>query len=142
MKRVNQAIMAAVGLALAGSAFAAYDSYFDYARVTHVDRIVQQSDEPVTRQECWNEPRDMTRQTSVNEPTSDGYHTETATTTTTTRTYEQRCRTSTEYVQQPQQIAFDVAYRYGGQEYHDRMSHAPGPRVRVHVENGDVELAE
>ena len=60
-----------------------------------------------------------------------------------TRSYEDKCQTHTEYRPGPQHtVAYDVVYRYDGQEYHDRMSHDPGSRVRVHVDNGYVAIAE
>ena len=62
MKRVTQAVIAALGLAVGVSAFARYDedevrmrardSFYDYARVVNVDRIVAQQDQPVTRADC------------------------------------------------------------------------------------------
>jgi len=33
-------------------------------------------------------------------------------------------------------------FRYRGQDFHERMSHDPGSRVRVHVDNGYVEVVE
>jgi len=60
MKRVTNAIVAILGIGLAGSAFAYSrgDSYFDFARVQRVDRIVATVDQPpTTREQCWNEPR-------------------------------------------------------------------------------------
>src|SRR5690242_5097229 len=64
MKRVTQAVIAALGIAVAGSAFARYDdevrmrmrdSFFDYARVINVDRIVEAVNQPVTHEECVKE---------------------------------------------------------------------------------------
>lgn len=152
MKRVSQAIIAVLSLAAAGSAFAAYDSYFDYARVVEVDKTVQtNAEQPVTRQECWNEPRDEFHPSSaayrseVPYPVTDGEDRVIRTVDNSsgyyTRTYEQHCRTHTDYAP-AQQVAFDVVYRYNGEDYRDRMNHQPGSRVRVHVENGYVELAE
>ena len=42
----------------------------------------------------------------------------------------------------PPDVFFDVVYDYRNQEYHDRIRHEPGSSVRVHVENGYVEIAE
>ena len=58
MKRISQTLVAALGLALAGSAFARYEQdpyYFDNARVLRVDRIIAPETRPVTREECWQE---------------------------------------------------------------------------------------
>jgi uncharacterized protein YcfJ len=159
MKRVTQAIVAALGLALTGSALA-YDrndgSYFDYARVDRVDRVVSAVNQPITRQECWNEPhqeyhpgaayrRDEVAPTIITTSNGDetvvrtevvekgGYY---------TQGYEQKCRTRTDYDQAQQVVGYDVVYSYRGQGYHDRMSHDPGTSVRVHVDHGYVELAE
>lgn len=152
MKRVSQAIMAALGLVIGGSALAAYDSYFDYARVMQVDKIVENSaEQPITRQECWNEPRDEYHPTaayrSESIPIGDGEDRVIRTRSTNdagyyTRTYEQHCRTQTDYAPAHPQVAFDVVYRYNGEDFHDRMIRPPGSQVRVHVENGYVELAE
>ncbi|HXD52362.1 MAG TPA: hypothetical protein VN689_10745 [Burkholderiales bacterium] len=164
MNRVTQAVIAALGLAVGASAFARYnedevrmrvrDSFYDYARVVNVDRIAQSETQPVTREECWKEPHEeyhpgtsYHRQTEQPIPGSynntvvrdeyvekPGYY---------TRNYEDRCETRTEYQSTtPRTVAFDVVYRYDGQDYHERMSHDPGSRVRVHVDNGYVELAE
>ena len=154
MKRFNQAAVAILGATLAGSAFARYqDSYFDYARVLSVNPIAaSQTSDPVTREECWDEPTQqfhpgstaqrqlppqvddrtgqvITRTETVQE---DGYY---------TRASQQHCRTRTEMREQPV-IAYDVVYSYGHQDYHDRIAHDPGSRVRVHVDNGYVEIAE
>jgi uncharacterized protein YcfJ len=162
MIRVTQAVIAALGLAVAGSACARYDddarlrmrdSFYDYARVINVDRIVEPVNQPVTREECRKEPREeyhpgTTYRREIEEPIpgSDttavrsevvdkpGYY---------TRSYEDRCETKTEIQPIGQQtVAFDVVYRYDGQDFHERMSHAPGSRVRVHVDNGYVQLVE
>ena len=68
MIRITQTVIAALGLAVAGSALARYDddemrmrvrdSFFDHARVINVDRIVATEDQPVSREECWKEPKD------------------------------------------------------------------------------------
>jgi hypothetical protein len=157
MKRVSQAIVAALGISLAGSAFAYFrdGSYFDFARVQRVDRIVAMADEPRTKEECWNQPRteyhpgaDYRRETVI--PTEDedgiaqtvvrddvvergGY---------TTTDYERVCQTRTEHAESQQVIGFDVVYSYRGQDYHERLDHDPGRSVRVHVDHGYVELAE
>jgi uncharacterized protein YcfJ len=161
MKRVTQAVIAALGLAVAGSAFARYDdearvrdSFYDYARVINVDRIVAQENQPVTREECWKEPRDdyhpgttYRREIQESGPGGDndtavrtevvdrgGYY---------TRRYEDRCQTHTEIAPGAQHtVAYDVVYRYDGQDFHERMNHNPGSRVRVHVENGYVDVVE
>ena len=161
MKLISQTVIAALGLAVAGSAFARYDdemrvrdSFYDYARVVNVDRIVAQSDQPVAREECWKEPKDnyhpgttYRREIQETEPGSDhdmavrtevvnrgGYY---------TRSYEDRCETRTEYrTGEPRTVAYDVVFRYRGQDFHERMSHDPGSRVRVHVDNGYVEVVE
>ena len=60
-----------------------------------------------------------------------------------TRQYEDKCEVKTDYQPgEPRTLAYDVVYRYDGQDYHQRMSHDPGSRVRVHVDNGYVEIAE
>ena len=60
MKRITQAIVAALGISLAGSAFAYFrdGTYFDFARVDRVDRLLATADQPQTRKECWNQPRE------------------------------------------------------------------------------------
>ena len=164
MKRVTQAVIAALGLAIEVSAFARYDedevrmrmrdSFYDHARVINVDRIVEQQDQPVTREDCWKEPHDdyhpgTTYRREIQE-TAPGGNNDTAVRTEVvdrggyyTRRYEDKCQTHTEYQPGPlQTVAYDVVYRSGGQEYHDRMSHDPGSRVRVHVDNGYVAVAE
>jgi len=157
MKMVNQAAVAILGTSLlAGSAFARWDdSYFDYARVLSVNPVVANQDsEPVTHQECWSEPvqeyhpglsAQRTLPPTVDEDTGtvtrrtvsiqeSGYYTHEA---------KERCRERTDYrQQQPTVMAWDVVYRYHGQDYHDRIAHDPGSRVRVHVDNGYVEVAE
>src|SRR5258708_32821557 len=74
MKRISQTVVAAVGMALAGSAFAARyvaddPYYFDYARVMRVDRVVAQDNQPVTREECWQEPLNEGPDTNYRENT-------------------------------------------------------------------------
>jgi len=162
MNRVSKAVIAALGLSLATTAFARYDddyrmrvgdSFYDYARVINVDRIVEQSKQPVSREECWKEPRDEyhagpTVRREVEEQPLDGGSTVVRTETVDRpgyykRTYENRCETRTDYEPGPAQtVAFDVVYRYDGQDFHQRMSRNPGSRVRVHVDNGYVEVAE
>ena len=164
MKRVTQAVIAALGLTVGVSAFARYDeddvrmrvrdSFYDYARVTNVDRIVAQDSKPVTREDCWKEPHDdyhpgTTYRREIQESVPGNYN-DTAVRTEVvdrggyyTRHYEDKCETRTEYQSGPQRtVAYDVVYRYDGQDYHDRMSHDPGSRVRVHVDNGYVAIAE
>ena len=158
MKRVTKAIVATLGIGLAGSAFAysRADSYFDFARVQRVDRIVANVDQPgATREECWNEPRTQyhpgnayRRETVVPETAvidgrqtlvrsdvveHDGY---------TTTDYQRVCRTYTQQAQVRQVVGYDVVYNYRGQSYHDRLDHDPGRTVRVHVDQGYIDLAE
>jgi len=156
MKVVNQAAVAILGTTLlAGSAFARWDdSYFDYARVLSVNPVVTgENSEPVTQQECWSEPVEQFRPGTTTQRTLPPVVDE-STGTVTTRTVsireegyyardaKERCRTRTDYRQQPTITAWDVVYRYHGQDYHDRIGHDPGSRIRVHVDNGYVEVAE
>lgn len=164
MRHVTKSVVATLGLALLGTACASdryvryennNDSYFDYARVERVDRVLSEVSEPVQRRECWSEPRteyhpDATYRREELAPTTvanvngapvvrsevvetGGYY---------TQNVEQQCRTRTDYDSSQRVIGYDVVYSYRGEDYHDRMSHDPGARVRVHVENGYVELAE
>lgn len=162
MSRVTQAVIAALGLTLGASAFARYDpddlrvrdSFFDYARVINVDRIVQSESQPVTREDCWKEPREeyhpgTTYQRQTEQPIPGSYNSSVVRNETVekpgyyTRKDEERCETRTEYQSMtPHTVAFDVTYRYDGQDYQDRMSHDPGSRVRVHIDNGYVQVAE
>jgi len=157
MKCVNLAAVAILGMAVAGPALARYEeSYFDYARVLSVDQVVTQMGNGgnVASEECWQEPVEQRRPGMVYhrdlppvvEETPSGGRVVTTRSEdverypTTTR-YEERCREHVEY-RQPQTVAFDVVYRYRGQDYHDRIGHDPGSNVRVHVDNGYVEIAE
>lgn len=157
MKRSSQAIVAGVALALAGSAFAYTrdGSYYDYARVARVDRVMATVDKPQRQRDCWNEPRseyhpgsDYRRETIVRDiddeddpgrvvrdevVESGGY--------TTTRD-ERVCETRTANLPMRQVIGYDVVYTYRGEDYHDRLDHDPGRSVRIHVDDGYVELAE
>lgn len=164
MRHVTKSIVATLGLALLGTACASDryvryeagdDSFFDYARVERVDRIVNTVTEPTKRRECWSQPRSEyhpegtyrrdelspTVVTSINgSPVvrsevveTGGYY---------TQGYEQQCRTRTDYDSAQRVVGFDVVYNYRGEDYHERMNHDPGERVRVHVENGYVEVAE
>lgn len=164
MKHVTKAIIATLGLALLGTACASdryvryesnNDSFFDYARVERVDRVVDTVNAPVNRRECWNEPHteyhpegtyrreelSPTVVTNVNGTSvvrsevveTGGYY---------TQGYEQQCRTRTDYDTTQRVVGYDVVYNYRGEDYHERMSHDPGQRVRIHVENGYVEVAE
>jgi uncharacterized protein YcfJ len=159
MRYLTQAIVATtLGMTLTGSALAYdrnRDSYIDYAHVDRVDCVVDVVNQPVTREECWNEPhqeyhpgaayrREELSPTTVTTANGDetlrgevvetgGYVTE---------NYEQKCRTRTDYDQSKQVVGYDVVYDYRGQDYHDRMSHDPGTSVRVRVDHGYVELAE
>lgn len=156
-----KSIVATLGLALLGSACASdryesrNDTYFDYARVERVDRVLSTASEPVQRRECWNEPRtdyhpDVTYRREEVSPTtvasvdgtpvvhsevveSGGYY---------SHSVEQQCRTRTDYDSTQRVVGYDVVYNYRGEDYHDRMNHDPGARVRVYVENGYVEVAE
>jgi uncharacterized protein YcfJ len=158
MKHVNLAAVAFLGMVVAGPALARYtDSYFDYARVLQVDRVATQAGDGanVAREECWQEPIEQRQPgvvyhrelPTVVEHTADGGRVVTTRTQdvehypTTTRSYAERCREEVEY-RQPQTVAYDVVYRYHGQDYHDRIGHDPGSSVRVHVDNGYVEIAE
>ena len=157
MKRLSQAVIAVLGTALAGSAFAYArgGSFFDYARVQRVDRVVATVDEPRTREECWTQPRTDYHPTTeyrreVLEPGDDdrgardpvvrrevvetgGYST----------TTDQRvCETRTARVTEPRVIGYDVVYTYRGEDYHERLDHDPGRSVRIRVDDGYVETAE
>jgi hypothetical protein len=154
MKRISQTLVAALGLALAGSAFARYEQdpyFYDYARVVATDRIVSQDSQPVTREDCWQEPLDsdssMTTPSRVVESTrvsNDG----TVRRVETTKKdydegYQEHCRQHTDYTAEaPKFVGYDVVYRYRGQDYHDRISYNPGSRVRVRVQDGYVSIAE
>jgi len=164
MKRFTQTVIAALGLAVAASAFARYDddemrvrvrdSFFDHARVISVDRIVAMENQPVSREECWKEPKDeyhpgTTYRREIEETTPGSYNNTAVRTEVVdrggyyTHRDENRCETRTEYVPSSQRtIAYDVVFRYNGQDFHERMDHDPGSRVRVHVDNGYVEVAE
>jgi uncharacterized protein YcfJ len=158
MRCVNLAAVACLGLVVAGPALARYEqSYFDYAHVLSVDRVVSQAGDGdnVIREECRQEPVEQHRPGMVYhrdlppvvEETPSGERIVTTRsedvqhTPTTVRSYEERCHEQVEY-RQPQTVAFDVVYRYRGQDYHDRIGHDPGSNVRVHVDNGYVEVAE
>ena len=164
MRSMTKSVVATLGLALLGTACASdryvrYEngdgSYFDYASVERVDRVVSPVSEPIKRSECWNEPhsvfhpqatyrRDEVSPTVVSTADgtavvrtdvveSGGYY---------TQDYQQQCRTRTDYDTTQRVVGYDVVYSYRGEDYHDRMNHDPGTRVRVHVENGYVEVAE
>ena len=158
MKCFTHAIVAALGIGLAGSAFAysRSDAYFDFARVQRVDRVVASVDQPpITREQCWNEPRtefhpgaEYRRETVVPETAvidgrqtlvrsevveHDGYA---------TTDYQRVCRTYTQQAQARQVVGYDVVYNYRGEYFHDRLDHDPGRTVRVHVDHGYVDLAE
>jgi uncharacterized protein YcfJ len=155
MKRIKLLTLAVLGTVLAGPAFARYEnSFFDYANVLSVDRVATQAGDGgnITREECKQEPVDehhpgmivqhqsppvvneVTGERTVTTRTEevDGYD---------THTVKEHCSTQTEY-RQAQTVAFDVVYRYNHQDYHDRIGHDPGSRVRVRVDDGHVELAE
>jgi hypothetical protein len=158
MKRITQAIVAALGISLAGSAFAYFrdGTYFDFARVDRVDRLLATSDQPQTRKECWNQPReeyhpgaDYRRETVAPIVDEDGNSGQTVVRSDVVETggytmtrNERICETRTAHVQSQQVVGYDVVYTYRGQDYHERMDHDPGRSVRVHVDHGYVELAE
>jgi hypothetical protein len=157
MKRTSQALIATLGLTLAGSAFAFYrdGSYYDFARVDRVDRLLATTDEPRTQRECWIQPRteyhpgaDYRRETV--EPAYDTYGNPTTVVRSdvvenggySTVENERVCQTRTASVESRKVIGYDVVYSYRGQDYHERMDHDPGRSVRIHVDQGYVELAE
>jgi hypothetical protein len=157
MKRSKQAVAAAIAFALAGSAFAYTrdGSYYDYARVDRVDRVMATVDQPQTQRDCWTQPRseyhpgsDYRRQTIVRDADDDSdpgrvVRDEVVETGGYTSTRSERvCETRTASVPMRQVIGYDVVYTYRGEDFHDRIDHDPGRSVRVHVDNGYVELAE
>ena len=158
MRHVNLAAVACLGMVVAGPALARYqDSYFDYARVLSVEPISTQigNGVNVAKEECWQEPVEHREPGSayhrelppVVEQGPNGERIVTTRTEdvqnypTTTRSYEERCREHVEY-RQPQTYAYDVVYRYHGEDYHDRIGHNPGSSVRVRIDQGYVEIAE
>jgi hypothetical protein len=163
MKRTSQTIVAAVALALAGSALARTTTdpfYYDYAHVVRVDRIVAPGDQPVSREECWKEPvvgtsyhdtapTSVVKTTTVSEDgvvRTDVVRTEEMKTTDTQTDphagYQEKCRVKTDYAQAPQILGYDVVYNYHNEDYHDRMSRDPGSQVRVRVRDGYVNVVE
>ncbi|HZP67068.1 MAG TPA: hypothetical protein VFB32_12240 [Rudaea sp.] len=152
MKRISQAAIAAIALTLAGSAFARYGEgpyYFDSARVVRVDRIIEPGSEPVSREECWQEPSDAsgtTRESQVFERThvdNDGVvRNDIVQVRSEEPQYVQKCRIRTEYADASKVLGYDVVFRYHGEDFHDRMNHDPGTQVRVRVQDGYVQLAE
>ncbi len=156
MKIISQTIITALGIGLAVSASAyEHGGYFDYAHVDRVDRVVNQVEQPVRRQECWQEPRDEYHpganyrrddlgsaveidarggQTVHGEVVENGGYV--------THRLEENCVSHIDYSPAQQTVGYDVVYTYRGQDYHDRMSHDPGTSVRVHIDHGYVELAE
>jgi hypothetical protein len=160
MKRISigKAIVAALGISLAGSAFAYYrdGSYFDFAHVDRVDRLLATTDQPQASTQCWDQPRteyhpgaDYRRDTVEPAIDEDGKPTQVVTHSdvvesggySTTRN-QRVCQTRTAHVETQQVVGYDVVYSYRGQDYHERMDHDPGRSVRVHVDHGYVELAE
>jgi uncharacterized protein YcfJ len=161
MKRISQAVVAAVGLALAGSAFARYQAdpyYYDTARVVRVDRIIAADTQPVTREDCWREPApgtsdheiipggvvesthvsgdgvvrsDVIRTNQIVDTGADLKNVE-----------QEKCRVHTDYAQTSQVLGYDVVYNYHNEDYHDRMSRDPGVQVRVRVQDGYVQIVE
>ena len=151
MKTVCKAMAAALGLCVAGPLLAR--TYVDYAPVTRVDRLLEVVDAPAATKECWSEPRteiqpgaEYRRETvepdRINpdgtitkvrrELIQKGLRTD----------VERVCQTQAETVPQTRVIGYEVVYRYGGDEFRDRMDHDPGSRVRVQVEDGYVAVAE
>ena len=160
MKRIiiGKAVVAALGISLAGSAFAYYrdGSYFDFAPVERVDRLLATTDQPRQNTQCWDQPRteyhpgaDYRRETIEPAIDEDGNATQAVTRSdvvesggySTTRN-ERVCQTRTAQIETQQVVGYDIVYRYRGQDYHERMDHDPGRSVRVHVDHGYVELAE
>jgi hypothetical protein len=154
MKRMNQAIVAALGFAIAGPVLAS--NFYDRAWVERVDRIVAIVDQPQSATQCWDQPRseyhpgaDYRRDTVV--PTYDNYgnrtdaviHSDVVESGGYTTTQVQRvCQTQTQHQEARQVMGYDVVYRWRGQDYHDRMDHDPGRWVKIHIQDGYVELAE
>ena len=50
-----------------------------------------------------------------------------------TTTTEERCETREENRVEERTVGYDVTYRYFGHDYHTRMDHDPGDRIRVNV---------
>jgi hypothetical protein len=158
MKRTTtQAIIAALGISVAGSAlaFTRDASYYDFARVDRVDRLLATSEAPRTQRECWTQPRaeyhpgaDYRRETI--EPAYDDESNGTTVVRSdvvenggySTIENERVCQTRTASVESRQVLGYDVVYRYRGQDYHERMDHDPGRSVRVRVDHGYVEAVE
>ena len=158
MKRsTTQAIIAALGLGVAGSALA-YPrdaSYYDFARVARVDRLLATSEEPRTQRECWTQPRteyhpgaDYRRETVEPGYDEDGNPAQVVRSDVvenggySTVENERVCQTRTASVESRQVLGYDVVYSYRGQDYHERMDHDPGRSVRIRVDHGFVETAE
>jgi uncharacterized protein YcfJ len=145
MKRISQTLAVALGLALAGSAFARLEQdpyYYDYARVVRVDRIVAEQTQPVTHEECWQEsveqPDRVVEQTRVSD---DGVvHKDVIRVD--RPAYQQKCRQTTAYNQIPQTVGYDVVYNYRNEDFHDRMNYDPGAKVRVRVQSGYVQVVD
>jgi uncharacterized protein YcfJ len=145
MKRISQTLVAALGLTLAGSAFARYEQnpyYYDYARVVRVDRIIAPETQPVTHEECWQEsveqPERIVERTHVNDDgvvRKDVLRVDRP-------AYQQKCRQTTAYNETPQVVGYDVIYNYRNEDFHDRMSHDPGSQVRVRVQNDYVQVVD
>jgi uncharacterized protein YcfJ len=145
MKRISQTLVAAVGLALAGSAFARYEQdpyYYDNARVVRVDRIIAQETQPVTREECWQEPVEQPDQiVERTHVTNDGVVRKDVLRVD-QPAYQRKCRQTTAMTDTPQVVGYDVVYNYRNEDFHDRMNHDPGPQVRVRVQNGYVQVVD
>jgi uncharacterized protein YcfJ len=145
MKRISQTLVAALGLALAASAFARYEQdpyYYDYARVMRVDRIIAPETQPVTREECWQEsveqPDRVVERTQVSDDgvvRKDVLRVERP-------AVQRKCRQTTAMTETPQVVGYDVVYNYRNEDFHDRMNHDPGSKVRVRVQNGYVQVVD
>jgi len=151
MKLVSKALVAAIGVCMAGPLIAR--TYVDYAPVTRVDRLLEVVDAAGTKQECWSEPhtqiqpgaeyrRETVEPDRVNpdgsvtkvrhELIQKGLRTE----------VERVCQTQVENVPETRVLGYEVVYRYRGQDYRARIDHDPGSRVRVQVDEGYIALAE
>jgi hypothetical protein len=145
MKRISQTVVAALGLAIAGSAFARYEQnayYFDKARVLRVDRVVAQEAQPVTREECWQESVEQPDQIVERTHVSDDGVVHKDVVRVDRPEVKQKCRQTTAMTEKSQVVGYDVVYHYRGEDFHDRMNHDPGAQVRVRVQNGDVQVVD
>jgi uncharacterized protein YcfJ len=53
-------------------------------------------------------------------------------------TYEERCRTRTDYVSDERVTGYDVTYHYRGRNYHTVTDYHPGDRIRIAVNHHPV----